>query len=82
MANQVTATMDQPIGDFRREHAPVGGNVLAHSISTRLELKLPPGGRRSGKRILGVRTSPVLGPVEGAFVVNGFGISDWVPGDA
>ena len=67
--NQVQARPDMFFGDPTR---PIGGHVLAHSITTRIYLRKSKGGRRIAR----VVDSPSLPEIEAPFVILEQGIRD------
>ena len=67
--NQVQARPDMFFGDPTR---PIGGHVLAHSITTRIYLRKSKGGRRIAR----VVDSPSLPEIEAPFVILQEGIRD------
>ncbi|EER05364.1 dna repair protein rad51, putative [Perkinsus marinus ATCC 50983] len=54
---------------------PIGGNILAHSSQTRLQLRK---GQASEKRILKIYDSPCLPESECAFSITANGLADYV----
>ncbi|KAF4699133.1 recombinase rad51, partial [Perkinsus olseni] len=78
LTNQVVANVDPGPSMFTNPAnatKPIGGNILAHSSQTRLQLRK---GQASEKRILKVYDSPCLPESECAFSITANGLTEYV----
>lgn len=72
MTNQVTSQVDGMPGFNPDPKKPVGGNIIAHASTTRLQIKK----RKNGLRACKIYDSPCLAPGECLFGIYDEGIDD------
>lgn len=72
VTNQVMSTPDAAPGPYGNEKKPVGGNIMAHASTTRLQMKKS----RGNTRICKVYDSPCLPESETTFAILAGGIGD------
>jgi len=73
ITNQVVATVDGSAGMFQADpKKPIGGNIMAHSSTTRLSLRKG----RANTRVCKIYDSPCLPESEAMFAIADEGIID------
>ncbi|KAF7320053.1 DNA repair protein RAD51-like protein [Mycena kentingensis (nom. inval.)] len=72
VTNQVMSTPDAAPGAYGNEKKPIGGNIMAHASTTRLQLKKGRGNNRTCK----IYDSPCLPEMETTFAILHSGIGD------
>ncbi|KAJ7071091.1 Rad51-domain-containing protein [Mycena amicta] len=72
VTNQVMSTPDAAPGAYGNEKKPIGGNIMAHASTTRLQLKKGRGNNRTCK----IYDSPCLPEMETTFAILSSGIGD------
>jgi DNA repair protein RAD51 len=73
VTNQVMSNPDAAAGPYAgNEKKPIGGNIMAHASTTRLQLKKSRGNTRSCK----IYDSPCLPEMETHFAILASGIGD------
>ncbi|KAJ7786248.1 putative RAD1 protein [Mycena metata] len=72
VTNQVMSSPDSAPGAHANEKKPIGGNIMAHASTTRLQLKKG----RGNNRICKIYDSPCLPEMETTFAILNSGIGD------
>ncbi|KAJ7492679.1 Rad51-domain-containing protein [Mycena latifolia] len=72
VTNQVMSTPDQAPGAHGNEKKPIGGNIMAHASTTRLQLRKG----RGNNRLCKIYDSPCLPEMETTFAIHNHGIGD------
>ncbi|KAF7339516.1 DNA repair protein RAD51-like protein [Mycena sanguinolenta] len=72
VTNQVMSSPDAAPGAYGNEKKPIGGNIMAHASTTRLQLKKGRGNNRTCK----IYDSPCLPEMETTFAILNSGIND------
>ncbi|CAE6335743.1 DNA repair protein rhp51 OS=Schizosaccharomyces pombe (strain 972 / ATCC 24843) GN=rhp51 PE=1 SV=1 [Rhizoctonia solani AG-1 IB] len=72
ITNQVMSSPDAAAGPYAGGVKPIGGNIIAHASTTRLQLKKG----RGNTRICKIYDSPCLPESEAQFAIHSYGIGD------
>ncbi|KAG8768777.1 recombinase rad51 [Ceratobasidium sp. 428] len=72
ITNQVMSSPDAAAGPYGGGVKPIGGNIIAHASTTRLQLKKG----RGNTRICKIYDSPCLPESEAQFAIHSYGIGD------
>lgn len=72
ITNQVVASVDAGAGMFQSGPKPIGGNIIAHASTTRLNLRKG----RGDTRVCKIYDSPLLPESEATFAISADGIGD------
>ncbi|KDN39554.1 hypothetical protein RSAG8_08710, partial [Rhizoctonia solani AG-8 WAC10335] len=72
ITNQVMSSPDAAAGPYGGGAKPIGGNIIAHASTTRLQLKKG----RGNTRICKIYDSPCLPESEAQFAIHAYGIGD------
>lgn len=73
VSNQVMSNPDASAGPYMaNEKKPIGGNIMAHASTTRLQFKKARGNTRTAK----IYDSPCLPESETQFAIHQYGIGD------